>query len=697
MAFKSGKSIIDETDRHRTSFGISSFTSTSQLSGQLSLFSQSPADSGLDDYGNNYGEDGYGKNIAAKDGLIAVYHPSAAIHDGATGYRFGLLFIYDEDGTELSRTETYSSSNALGQGVNAPGGGAIRPSGFAMGGGVIAIGHYGEDNPISPNPTDAGDGNNNWLNEGAVKLYSYGGKHIKDIQPHIDGPIQQYDTGGQQFGHSVDIGCGLIVVGAPHHSGSRHFNRSQGKKTNRGTAYVYNLKGNFLFELEPPGYPFKHRGEEVSSDSSAQFGWNVAVGNGIIAVSAPFAESGDISEQGKVFLYDLNGRFLKAIRPPDNVTPTDNHPVQYFGYNNMKIGNGRIYVSSGLFSGDDIINIFKLDGTHVAKIDTTISTNLGDGCFDSIAVGYGRLVIGDDLYTPASQVGGRIFICDRDGTLLTTVNNPSSDQTVDYFGGGLAIMKGNVYIGVPRYSNNRTGYIYKRPLETVVEPERKEYEDVFDMILGGEAYADSDRLAEERVTITYHIIGAGGGGAGGEVGNVPADFQATEGGDGGDSYIAWGSSHDITSKVISKGGQGGDDNVRNTSQAGGSSNWLGTTRSGGAGGQNSDSGNWSNGSSAPGSNYGAGGGSGGTSFETNQGGNGGSAATYKTGTVKLLPGTEITIRVGTRGSRGGGAANDTVGGFGAHGRVRLVIGVDTFEFTETYTGTFRVPTHLGYE
>jgi hypothetical protein len=682
MAFKTAQSIIDEEDRHRANFNASSFPTTG-VSGQTSLFSQSPDDEGSNDYGNNSGgANGYGAFIAAKDGLVAVYHPTAATWDGSSRYDYGMLFIYNESGTELVRKQTYTSDGGFVLNHNAADDAAI-----AMGGGVIAVSDYAYDHPISPNPTDS---STNFLNSGRVMLYSYGGQLIKQLQPHYTGEIQNHadEAAGVLFGRDVAIGDGLIVVGCSSHDGSRHLDRSSNRKNARGTVYVYNLRGEFLFELEPPGYPIKSFGEEHSSESSMQFGWRVAVGNGVIAVNGITADIAGTSSAGLTFLYDLNGRFQKAIRPPAGDYPSgwSSEPT-YVGYQSLEIGNGRIYVGSSL-SSNPFLDVYDMSGNHINQVDTSFTTNMGAYWPLNIAAGYDRLLIGDRNQN--TNVGeGKVYICDRDGTtLLTTVDNPyQSSASFDEWGHGLAIMNGNAYIGLPRYSNNYRGFVYKRPLETTVDTNRKSHEDVVDMILGADAYADSDRTQLHMVEVTYHVIGGGGGGAGGETGNVPADYTATGGGDGGDSYIQW--YDDRGHRIISYGGYGGDDNVRDRSQFGESSNWLGTTSGGGPGGANSDFGNWANGQSATSDRYGSGGGSGGTSFETDQGGEGGSAAIYKTGTVKILAGTEITIRVGERGAGGTG---DTTGGLGAHGRVNLVINGQTYGFTETYTGTFTVPT-----
>ena len=709
MAFKTGNSIIDETDRQRGAFGTTSFPPSTAPSGQTSLFSQSPADTGNYDFGNNDSGNGYGRHIAAADNRVVVWHSSAEYifnspinSDGDGVWRYGILFIYDTDGNEIKRVEIGATSVS---------GSRAEEQGLAVGCGVIALGLPIYNQPISPNRADD---SRSFANSGAVHLYSYNGHHIKTIQPDYDqafGAEIQSNTNepaSVEFGYSVALGDGLLVVGTPLHQGSSVRNRGQYRKDNRGTVYVYNLKGDFLFELEPPGYPFTDRGVEHSSDANMWFGQNVAVGNGVIAVAAPYADSLDINNDGKIFLYDLNGRFLKVIRPPDDEIPSGSGwggAARNVGYNGLRIANGRIYVSSSPSATGRSIDIFDMEGNFINQIDGAITTNLSSVWGHTIVAGSGKLVIPDFNYSGAdTDHTGRILICDRDGTLLTTVNNPyvGSGGVVDfnYFGRGVAITKDHVYAGIPRFSNNFTGYVYKRPLQTTVNEELKYFEDVTGSILASEAFADSDRYFEAKVPVTYHVIGGGGSGSQGEAGNVAVNFSALEGGDGEDSWIKWGHQTE-NEQIISAGGRGGDDNTRDRSEAGESSNWLGITLSGGAGGTNSDTYfQWTDGTDAWIANYGAGGGSGGTSFEPSQGGNGGSAAEYKTGTVYLWPGTVITMYVGQGGvSPVGQNIYVTDGGAGAPGRIRLVVG-SSVTYEQGTAGSyfeFTVPSRFGYD
>ena len=178
-------------------------------------------------------------------------------------------------------------------------------------------------------------------------------------------------------------------------------------------------------------------------------------------------------------------------------------------------------------------------------------------------------------------------------------------------------------------------------------------------------------------SIVYEIIGGGGEGAGGYTGQG-------NGSAGTDSSLASSSGTSFTT-VTSTGGAGGTQPApfSGTFRVGeaGEASYYG---SGGAGGLNSDSGSQTPGYSAPATSYGAGGGGGGAApFSANNGGGGGKAATRQTGTLLLVPGSVITVTIGTGGNAISG------GGNGAGGYAKLTVGGTDTEFTSS--GTYTVP------
>lgn len=178
--------------------------------------------------------------------------------------------------------------------------------------------------------------------------------------------------------------------------------------------------------------------------------------------------------------------------------------------------------------------------------------------------------------------------------------------------------------------------------------------------------------------VNYEIIGGGGGGGSGADDREP--LRGTFAPDGSASSISLGS----TVLVTASGGRGGEnhggprpgDGLPGESTAYGPGGTGGSLRS--------------TGGSAPSTSYGAGGGGGGGdtgSYSDRSGaaGVGGSAGQRVTGTLDIVPGTVLTINIGTRGA--GSTRYDYGGGAGANGYCKItVLGVST-EFTSSGTYT----------
>jgi len=193
------------------------------------------------------------------------------------------------------------------------------------------------------------------------------------------------------------------------------------------------------------------------------------------------------------------------------------------------------------------------------------------------------------------------------------------------------------------------------------------------------------------IAVLYEIIGGGGGGASGEIGNDTPTNTAPDGSNGSSTSLSVLSGKiQFGSLMSAAGGGGGNANRGNPFPDGslaGSSSYYGA---GGAGGANSDSGNHTNGSSPAATAYGAGGGSGGTSFETNSSGYGGGDGTRIASTVYMEASAQITVSIGAGGA--GGTAQSgvyTAGGAGASGYAKFTKGNDVEEFTSS--GTYTVP------
>jgi len=176
------------------------------------------------------------------------------------------------------------------------------------------------------------------------------------------------------FGHSIAIGDGKIVVGAPSGPTS---------DDNSGTAYILDYDLSTVTELA--------NGTRTAQD---EFGRKVAIGYGRIAISVSGASGTtqvpNIGQpgtnvnayEGSVWLYDSSDNsFIKEIRPPIEDRPkyTGISGEIGFGYSLM-IAGGRIIVGQGWDPYDDSdpenptkfikFFIYDMDGNLITKFRT---------------------------------------------------------------------------------------------------------------------------------------------------------------------------------------------------------------------------------------------------------------------------------------------------------------------------------------
>jgi hypothetical protein len=257
----------------------------------------------------------------------------------------------------------------------------------AVGNGRIVMGARGDDD--------------NGSASGSAYIFDLEGTQLAKITAS-DG------ASGDQFGNSVAVGNGRIVVGA------------DGDDTYQGSAYIFDLDGTQLAKI-------------TASDGAAvdQFGVSVAVGNDRIVVGAIGDDVGANSNQGSAYIFDLDGTQLAKITASDGAA-NDN-----FG-RYVAVGNGRIVV--GAFNKSSFY-IFDLDGTQLAKITA------GGG---SVAVGNGRIVLGN---TGVDNLRGAAYIFDLDGTQLANIT-ASDGAAQDRFGNSVAIRNGRIVVGVEADGDN---------------------------------------------------------------------------------------------------------------------------------------------------------------------------------------------------------------------------------------------------
>jgi hypothetical protein len=168
--------------------------------------------------------DWFGRAVAVGCGRIVVGAPFSSSASGT-------VYIYDLNGNELAKI-TASDSAA----------GDLFGSTVAVGCGKIVVGARSNDD--------------NGSSSGSAYIYDLDGTNETKITASDAG-------GGDEFGYSVAVGCGRIVVGATSDDDNGF---------NSGSVYIFDLNGNELAKITA---------SDAGSDS---FGYVVAVSHGKIVV-----------------------------------------------------------------------------------------------------------------------------------------------------------------------------------------------------------------------------------------------------------------------------------------------------------------------------------------------------------------------------------------------------------------------------
>ena len=146
----------------------------------------------------------------------------------------------------------------------------------------------------------------------------------------IDGAYGTGAAASDEFGRSVAVGSGRVVVGA-------YGDDDNGSAS--GSAYIFDLEGNFINKI--------NGAHGTGAGAGDNFGWSVAVGSGRIVVGADQDDDNGIGASGSAYIFDLDGNFIVKI---DGTGGTGAGVGDSFGYS-VAVGSGRIVV--GAYGDDD--------------------------------------------------------------------------------------------------------------------------------------------------------------------------------------------------------------------------------------------------------------------------------------------------------------------------------------------------------
>jgi len=234
------------------------------------------------------GGDHFGYSVAVGCGRIVV---GARYNDVGSNSNQGSAYIFDLDGNQLGiiTASNGAASDYFGYSV-------------AVGSGRIVVGAPYDD--VGPK-----------VNQGSAYIFNLNGNQLGIITAS-DGAA--YDN----FGWSVAVGSGRIVVGAPYDDNTLY------AINDHGSIYIFDLNGNQLEKIISPN--------GVAGDL---FGDAVAVGSGRIVVGARGVDVGSNTDQGSAYIFDLDGNQLEII------TASDPTAGDLFG-ESVAVGSGRIVVGT---------------------------------------------------------------------------------------------------------------------------------------------------------------------------------------------------------------------------------------------------------------------------------------------------------------------------------------------------------------
>ena len=346
-----------------------------------------PTSVGIITASDGVAEEEYGKSVAVGSDIIVVGVPESM----QSGLEYGAIYIYDLNGNN----EVKKTSSDIEWGDYFWNLGCSRMW-------EDCCWRMGED-------SNAG-------NSGAAYIYDLDGNNeVKIIASDGAG------EGAQSFGNSVAVGSGKVVVGA--------YYRDVGSNEEQGAAYIYDLDGTNEIKI-------------VASDGAYrdQFGQSVAVGSGRIVVGAWGGNYQTVP--GSAYIFDLDGNQLSIL------TDSNGNNGDEFGAS-VAVGSGRIVVGALDIKVTPMVRgaiyIYDLDGTQVGIItghDGVNSNNFGY----SVAIGDGRIIVGDINNSSSGSSDGAAHVYDLDGNYISKLTHPNG-EIFDYFGYSVAVGSGRIVVG----------------------------------------------------------------------------------------------------------------------------------------------------------------------------------------------------------------------------------------------------------
>ncbi len=200
-------------------------------------------------------------------------------------------------------------------------------------------------------------------------------------------------------------------------------------------AYLFDLNGALLKTFTMP------------DPAAGSFGAAlVAVGDDRVLISAYNYQVG-LAQVGRAYLFRTNGALLATFTNPAPAS------VQAFGFSVAAIGTDRVLIGSG--GGGPFL--FTTNGVLVTTFTKPTSGTFNNFGTSMAAVGNDRVLIGAQDDNTGAPAAGTAYLFGTNGTLLTTFTNPAPVAN-DNFGSSLAAVGSDrVLISAVDYGGVRNG------------------------------------------------------------------------------------------------------------------------------------------------------------------------------------------------------------------------------------------------
>lgn len=252
---------------------------------------------------------------------------------------------------------------------------------------------------------------------GAAYLFNGAGKLLTTF--HDPSPAN-----GDWFGYSVAaVGDNVVISSLREDVGGQDV----------GTAYVFDLGGNLLSEINSPNPTgFDAFGQSI-----------VGVGENILIGADRWRDPTGAFDSGVAYLFNPAGDLLQTFENPSPAF--GDHFGRSLAVVDDRIVIGAMGDSSQAF-GSGAAYVFDLDGDLLNTLHSPAAA-AGDNFGASVAgLGFNEILVGANLADGSGKDAGAVYRYDLNGQLVGVINNPTG-KAGDNFGLAIAALEDHVLIG----------------------------------------------------------------------------------------------------------------------------------------------------------------------------------------------------------------------------------------------------------